>query len=171
MFHTDIGRQEAAGVRVEEVVGRRIREIRERQEMTQGQLGQEVGRLLGRPWPRQTVSLAEQGRRAFTAAELVAIARALQVYVGHLFTPSLHVSESVIELSPGVVLDSQKVMEALFEGMDVAESREALKALIESARIIGESVLTMGERASNVDANARYLLEILTGLKSDGGGA
>src|SRR3954452_24841455 len=30
----------------------------------------DLGELLGKPWPRQTVSAAEKGKRAFTAAEL-----------------------------------------------------------------------------------------------------
>lgn len=151
-------------MRVEQIVGRRIRDLRDSRGMTQDQLGTAVGELLGKKWSRQAVSAAEAGNRAFTAVELVAIARSLHVYVGLLFSPSLHVSESEIELGPGVVLDSQKVMEALFEGLDVSESREALKALIESARVISE-------RSGNIDANARYLLESLTGLKASSGPA
>lgn len=93
-------------VGVEEVVGRRVREIRESQGMTQEQLGQAIGELLGKPWPRQTVSSAEQGRRSFTATDLVAVAQALRVYVGSLFTPP----ESGIELSPGVQLAYEDVL-------------------------------------------------------------
>ena len=45
--------QEGLRVRVEEVVGLRMREIRDGKGMTQEQLGQEVGKMLGKPWPRQ----------------------------------------------------------------------------------------------------------------------
>ena len=143
---------------VQEIVGRRMKEFRESRRLTQDQLGEAIGELLGKKWSRQAVSAAEHGDRAFTAVELVAIARALNAYVGHLFSPSLHVSESEIELSPGVVLDSQKVMEAMFEGMDVAESREALKALLIRARQISEA-------AGGIEANTNFLLHSMAGLK------
>lgn len=61
-------------MRVEELVGQRVKQARERQGITQEQLGEWLEPLLGRPWARQAVSTAEQGKRAFTAAELVAIA-------------------------------------------------------------------------------------------------
>jgi transcriptional regulator with XRE-family HTH domain len=144
-------------VRVEEVVGRRIRDIRDSQGMTQEQLGQDIGKLLGKPWPRQTVSLAEQGRRAFTAVELVALAKTLNVYVGHLFTPTLNGSPATIELSPGVQLDSQEVMEAMFERMDVVAAQGALQTLIQSAQ-------SLGTLSSGMRANAQFLLDHLAGI-------
>jgi 8-oxo-dGTP pyrophosphatase MutT (NUDIX family)/transcriptional regulator with XRE-family HTH domain len=146
-------------VRVEEVVGRRVRDIRDAKGMTQEQLGLAIGELLGKPWPRQTVSSAEAGRRAFTAVELVALARALGVYVGHLFTPSLDGSAASIELSPGVVLDRDEVMQALFEQMDVAESRGALTLLIRSAE-------NLGTLASGIRGNAQFLLDHMGGLRA-----
>jgi transcriptional regulator with XRE-family HTH domain len=144
-------------VRAEEVVGRRVRDIRDGQGMTQEQLGRGIGELLGKPWPRQTVSAAEAGRRAFTAVELVAIARALGVYVGHLFTPALDGSPVSIELGPGVQLDSQQVMEVMFEQMDVRAARGALQMLIQSA----QSLSTL---ASGIQGNAQFLLDHLTGI-------
>ncbi len=146
-------------MRVEEVVGRRVREIREGQGMTQEQLGMAIGELLGKTWPRQTVSAAEAGRRAFTAVELVAIARALRVYVGHLFTPSLDGSAAV-ELSPGVALDREEVMGALIEQMDAAADRTALALLIRSAE-------NLGTLANGIRGNAQFLLERLGGLKAE----
>jgi transcriptional regulator with XRE-family HTH domain len=147
-------------VRVEEVVGRRMREIRDGKGMTQEQLGQAIGELLGKPWPRQTVSAAEAGRRAFTAVELVVIARALGVYVGHLFTPPLSAADAGIELSPGVRLDSEEVMAALFERMDLNASRAALALLIQSAE-------NLGTLASGIQGNAQFLLDHLAGINHD----
>jgi transcriptional regulator with XRE-family HTH domain len=145
-------------VRVEEVVGRRVRDIRDAKGMTQEQLGQAIGELLGKPWPRQTVSAAEAGRRAFTAVELVAIARALGVYVGHLFTPTIDGAAPVtIELSPGVQLDTKEVMEAMFERMDVVAARTALQTLIQSAQ-------SLGTVASGIRGNAQFLLDHLAGI-------
>ncbi|KDE14928.1 hypothetical protein N505_0102130 [Rhodococcus aetherivorans] len=55
--------------------------------MRQEQFGAALAPLLGKAWSRQSVSLAEQGGRAFTAAELVAISRVLGVSVGKLLSP------------------------------------------------------------------------------------
>lgn len=162
MLDTDTARREGQRVRVEEVVGRRIRDIRDSQGMTQELLGQEIGKLLGKPWPRQTVSLAEQGRRAFTAVELVAVARVLGVYVGHLFTPPLGMPQA-IEISPGVEMDSDEVMQAMFERMDVAASREALRLLIRSTD-------NLDSLASGLRANAQFLLDHLAGIAHDPAG-
>jgi transcriptional regulator with XRE-family HTH domain len=137
-----------------------VRAIREDQGMTQEQLGQEIGELLGKPWPRQTVSHAEAGRRAFTALELVALARALNVYVGHLFTPSIEGSPVTIELSPGVQLDAKQAMEAMFERMDVAAAQAALQTLIQSARAVATG-------AAGIEGNARFLLDHLAGISHD----
>jgi transcriptional regulator with XRE-family HTH domain len=145
-------------VRVEEVVGRRVREIRDGQGMTQEQLGQEIGKLLGKPWPRQTVSAAEAGRRAFTAVELVVLARALGVYVGNLFTPPID-EAGAIELGPGVHLDKEDVLAALFERMDVAASRTALTLLIRSA-------VNLGTLSNGIQANAQFLLDHLAGISN-----
>ena len=164
MLWTYIGMTGRHAVRVEEVVGRRIREIRERQGMTQEQLGQAIGELLGKPWPRQTVSSAEAGRRAFTAAELVAVARALGVYVGILFTPAVDSPRTGIELSPGVVLDAQDVMGTLFEGADVMAARGTLQLLIGQAQ-------TLGTAASGIQGAAQFLLEQLAGKLARASGA
>jgi hypothetical protein len=44
-----------------------------------------LGRYLGKPWSRQAVHQAERGRRAFTAAELAAVALALDTSIPALF--------------------------------------------------------------------------------------
>jgi 8-oxo-dGTP pyrophosphatase MutT (NUDIX family) len=124
--------------------------------MTQEQLGLAIGELLGKPWPRQTVSSAEAGRRAFTAVELVAIAMALDAYVGHLFTPPLSAPRSGIELGPGVERDSDEVMKALLGGMDVPAARVALGLLISAAK-------SLDSAASGIQANAQFLLDHLAG--------
>jgi transcriptional regulator with XRE-family HTH domain len=145
-------------VRVEELVGRRVREIREAKGMTQEQLGLEIGTMLGKPWPRQTVSAAEGGRRAFTAVELVVLARALSVYVGQLFIPPVDAPGS-IELGPGVQLGEQEMMEALFGRMDVAAARGALQLLIRSAQ-------SLDTVSSGIQANAQFLLDYLSGVSN-----
>lgn len=74
-------------MKIEAVVGDRVREARKTAGMRQEEFGSALESLLGRSWSRQAVSLAEQGGRAFTAAELVAISRVLNVSVGKLLTP------------------------------------------------------------------------------------
>jgi hypothetical protein len=44
-----------------------------------------MGRYLDKPWSRQAVHQAERGRRAFTAAELAAVALALDTSIPALF--------------------------------------------------------------------------------------
>jgi 8-oxo-dGTP diphosphatase len=140
-------------MRVEEVVGLRIKDIRESRGLTQDQLGELMGELLGgRPWARQTVSAAEHGRRAFTAAELVACSLALGAPVGELLTPLA--AEGGIELSPGRVVDTRKAMAIMFEGEDSADLRAALMALIDHAR-------QMNHSSSLIIANARFVLDNL----------
>jgi transcriptional regulator with XRE-family HTH domain len=72
-------------MRVEAAIGKQIARLRETREMSLTQLGEAVGRYLGRPWSRQAVHQAERGRRAFTAAELAALALALDTSVPTLF--------------------------------------------------------------------------------------
>ena len=48
-------------------------------------LGEALGRYLGKPWSRQAVHQAERGQRSFTAAELTALALALDTSVQALF--------------------------------------------------------------------------------------
>ena len=67
-------------MKIELAVGNRIRELRESQGLSQAQLGER----LQKPWPRQAVSAAEQGRRAFTVAELSGLSAALGVGIADL---------------------------------------------------------------------------------------
>lgn len=106
----------------EELVGRRITEFRERLGITQQQLGERVGDLLGREWPRQTVSAAEKGKRAFTAAELFALAHVLDTWASRLMVPP--VDAPVVTMPSGTEL----------RGLDLtAPSRDMTYALLDSA--------------------------------------
>ncbi|WP_425568319.1 hypothetical protein [Nonomuraea rubra] len=49
--------------------------------MSLTELGEALGRYLDRPWSRQAVHQAERGQRSFTAAELTALALALDTSV------------------------------------------------------------------------------------------
>jgi transcriptional regulator with XRE-family HTH domain len=89
-------------MQVEAAIGQQIARLRESREMSLTQLGQAMGRYLGKPWSRQAVHQAERGRRAFTAAELAAIALALDTSI-----PALFLSDSgPIEL-PGTAVSAE----------------------------------------------------------------
>jgi transcriptional regulator with XRE-family HTH domain len=72
-------------VRIEVAIGQQIARLREARQMSLTQLGEEMGTYLGRPWSRQAVHQAERGRRAFTAAEMAALALALETSIPALF--------------------------------------------------------------------------------------
>lgn len=72
-------------MRIEEVVGRQIARLRAERGMSLTELGEALGPHLGRPWRRQAVHQAERGGRAFTAAELAALALALDTSLPALF--------------------------------------------------------------------------------------
>src|ERR1700742_2947995 len=75
------GRTRRSSMQVEVAIGQQIARLRASRGLSLTQLGEAVGRYLGRPWSRQAVHQAEHGRRAFTAAELAALALALDTAV------------------------------------------------------------------------------------------
>jgi transcriptional regulator with XRE-family HTH domain len=127
-------------VRLEQVIGHRMRERREEMALTQEQAGQRIGELLGRPWPRQAVSAAEKGDRAFTAAELVAIAFALDTNVSWLLTPLA--GGLGVEMPSGAAVDQAKLIAAVLprpsDGGDTDAVRQVLvdlgQKIMENAR-------------------------------------
>lgn len=68
---------------LEAIVGANLARWREGQGMSQAELGRRIG-TVGREWSRQAVHQAEQGRRAFAVADLVAVALATEVSLGYL---------------------------------------------------------------------------------------
>jgi transcriptional regulator with XRE-family HTH domain len=90
-------------MRVEEAVGQQVARLRAQRQMSLADLGQALGRYLGKPWSRQAVHQAERGQRAFTAAELTALALALDTSVPALF----RAGHAPIEL-PGQVVPAEE---------------------------------------------------------------
>jgi transcriptional regulator with XRE-family HTH domain len=72
-------------MRVEEAIGRQIAHLRAQRQLSLADLGEALGRYLGKPWSRQAVHQAERGQRSFTAAELAALALVLDTAVQALF--------------------------------------------------------------------------------------
>ncbi|MFK3734060.1 helix-turn-helix transcriptional regulator [Streptomyces sp. NPDC088090] len=95
----------------EEIVGFKVARLREAAGLSQAQLGASMAK----PWSRQAVSAAEKGRRAFTLADLTAVAAALNV--------------STASLLPDEAIDSRRALEA-----ELAVAERALgEALIQCA--------------------------------------
>ena len=72
-------------MRIETAIGIQIARFRQARQMSLTQLGEALGKYLDKPWSRQAVHQAERGRRAFTAAELAALALVLDTSVPALF--------------------------------------------------------------------------------------
>jgi transcriptional regulator with XRE-family HTH domain len=69
-------------MRIQERIGKRVREAREQARLTQEELGEAMAyegqASLGHRWSKQTVSAAEAGKREFVAEELLVLALILE---------------------------------------------------------------------------------------------
>lgn len=119
----------AEAKRLEAVIGENIRRMREGIELSQTELGQELGNLLGSTWSAQTVSQAEKGKRAFVAAEIVALAKVFGCSI-----PSLYRRQDVGNVIVSDIFVMSRV-EMLAQTMATTES--------ESSHIISTAVGTL----------------------------
>ncbi len=141
----------------EKVIGKRIKAVRESRKMTQDALGTALGHWLKQAWPRQAVSGAERGERAFTGAELIALAHVLEINIGALLMPPMDAED--IEMPSGAMLPPSSLARV---ALDV-ETRNVLPDAYETiARIanwldrhIGDST---GELRTLRDAYASMVL-------------
>jgi len=119
-------------MRVEAAIGQQIARFREARQMSLTELGEALGRYLGRPWSRQAVHQAERGRRAFTAAELAGFALALDTSI-----PALFLAEAdQIEL-PGAAVSAEDYRGILiYAGNDAP--LDGVEELIVALHDIGE---------------------------------
>jgi transcriptional regulator with XRE-family HTH domain len=110
-----------------QVIGGNVKAAREHRGMTAKELGEKVGEIFGKTWPRQTVYLLEQGERRLAAEEVVALAYVLDVSITELFIPP----SSVDQVQVGrwklprewLLTDGKKDSEQLYE---VARHMQAL---------------------------------------------
>lgn len=113
-------------MRLEEIIGVHIAEHRAEAGMSQAELGEALSRHLEKPWSRQAVHAAEKGKRAFTAAELVAIALALDVELPELMAPPRHHD---VELQRGTIPASELAAVVAPETPEQWERRSDLKMM------------------------------------------
>jgi len=99
-----------------------------------------MGKYLDKPWSRQAVHQAERGRRAFTAAELAALALALDTSI-----PALFLADAApIEL-PGAAVSAEDYRAILLYAGDDAPLdgvEELLVALSDIGQILARPTLT-----------------------------
>ena len=74
-------------MRLEKHIGERVRIARENAGLTLEALGSRMEQYVGRPWTAQAVWQAENGKRDFKAAHIVALALALDAPLAYLFAP------------------------------------------------------------------------------------
>jgi transcriptional regulator with XRE-family HTH domain len=126
-------------MRVEAAIGRQIARFRETRQMSLTQLGEALGQYLGKPWSRQAVHQAEHGRRAFTAAELAALALVLGTSVPALF----FADAEPVEL-PGAAIpaeDYQAILLAAGRGAPLDGIEELIVALHDIAGVLSRPTL------------------------------
>jgi transcriptional regulator with XRE-family HTH domain len=119
-------------MRVEEAIGRQIARLRAQRELSLTDLGEALGGYLGKPWSRQAVHQAERGQRSFTAAELTALALALDTSVQALF----RAENGQIEL-PGRAISSEEYRGTLLNRQNDTPL-DGLEELIVALHDIGE---------------------------------
>ena len=118
-------------MRVEEAIGRQVARLRAQRQLSLADLGEALGHYLGKPWSRQAVHQAERGQRSFTAAELTALALALDTSVQALF----RAENDQIEL-PGRAISPEEYRSILLNRQDTP--LDGLEELIVALHDISE---------------------------------
>jgi transcriptional regulator with XRE-family HTH domain len=138
---------------IEVAIGKQIARFREARQMSLTQLGEAIGKYLDKPWSRQAVHQAERGRRAFTAAEMAALALALETSI-----PALFLTDAHIEL-PGAAVPAQDYKGILLYAGDDAPLDgidELLVALHDIRRILSRPAL---ERLAKIERVAEEVAD------------
>lgn len=135
-------------MRVEEAIGRQIARLRAERRLSLAELGEALGRHLDRPWSRQAVHQAEQGRRAFTAVELTALALALDTSLPALFRAeeeSVDLPNRTVPLEEyrGILLNRER--DAPLDGIE-----ELIVALHDIGAVLSRPALTRLARIGRV---------------------
>lgn len=133
-------------MRVEEVVGRRIREAREARGMSQDDFGQLLAVLLGKPWSRQAMSAAEKGQRSFTATEVLAFSVVIGCEIADLFR--LPGDLDAVAMPSGSALTRDQLDQATETGRpSVAALRAALADMVKTAGSLQTASFSVERRA------------------------
>lgn len=153
-------------MRIEEVVGSRIAQARERRGMTQTELGKQLGKWLNTAWLPQAVWTAEKGKRAFPVADLVAFAHVLDVPVSYLLTPaSPDVQE--VQMPSKAMLPREALAEATLPSNPVGEvlhdMQQALADLVAAQEKARDNQDRVNECAGSLAAQLDQARELAEG--------
>ena len=113
------------------------------------ELGAALALWLGKPWTRQAVWEAENGKRVFTAAELLALAAALDVTLPQLFE-----SAEDLDLPSGRTMPATAI-DALVLGTN--KERDHMMRLLRSARALKRAHEALQGYALGLDMEVREL--------------
>jgi hypothetical protein len=150
-------------VKLEKMIGAQVAAARDGK-MTQAELGERVGRYLGKQWSRQTVSAAEKGGRAFTALELLALSTELDVPLSSLLSPVGDEADGVVETPGGIPIPVARLLpgsgsDAMQGEIRLPEEQGATKAqaraifaLAESVDRAADALMAIAVKGGSVDA-------------------
>ncbi|WP_161500842.1 helix-turn-helix transcriptional regulator [Embleya scabrispora] len=142
-------------MKIEHLIGRNVRRIREARGLSQADLGRAVEDQLGHAWSRQAVSAAEKGRRSFAASDLLALSRVLESTIPDLLLPVERWAESAIELGDGVhVAVAEYRDRVLRHGDERGASRAVTRA---DVRELATTVVRLKQQLDAVHATAAGL--------------
>lgn len=137
-------------MKIEEVIGRNMRQAREERGLSQTDLGQAMEQHQGRSWSRQAVSAAEKGQRAFSAADLMALARVLDVSIPSFFLLSDWRDDGTVELSEGIEMPAAEYRDRILHELDVRGSAQLMTTA--DVQELGAAVLKMREEHAKAGA-------------------
>lgn len=124
--------------------------------MSQEVFGEQIGALLGKPWPRQAVSHAEKGRRSFTASEIVALTYVIGCDISELFRLPPELDSVAMPSGTGLTRD-QLSQATEVNPRSVAQLRTVLERMRDSAE-------HMRETSNEVDRGVREVYDELDQL-------
>jgi hypothetical protein len=144
-----------------QVIGKNVKRLRG--SMPAEQFGTRIGEILGKPWPRQTVYLLEQGEHKLIAEEVVAISTVLGTPIADLFTPPAEVDQVKVGrrlVSREQLLTGQQAGEQLYE---IARHTQAL---MRSIKDLNELVAAQRLVIENIERAGRGEPPIKPGVKA-----
>jgi transcriptional regulator with XRE-family HTH domain len=149
-----------------ELIGRQMAAARRDQRLTQQQLGERLAPWLGQPWKKQAVAAAEGGDRAFTAAELLALAACLEVPLGYFFSVPPGTEEENVEFPGGLTVPLVTVLGKIVYSLDTTGALPEQSQMM-MLRIAGDLVSTQQKEVElhlHAERGAALLVQLAQGL-------
>ncbi len=133
---------------INDLVGTRIRYLRGRLKESGDRFGQRLEPYLGKPWSRQTVWEAENGKREFRIEEVFALAQAAKVTVQFFFVDPP--KKTTIKWQSGSDVSATELTSLLREPGQPTSRREEVRA---ARRLVKEAQ----DRLRNADEYLKFI--------------